>query len=1161
MNEPPLGGWRPREGAQAPKHGEKVRPAVYRDDMPGPKLPPAEPPTVDKADDPKEVPKKKDATDRGTTLPPPKLIIDPKKKPDADAILLLAAARNAVARGEIVEAIGRFEEYLQIYPDDREVRGEYAGLLVQVDRYKAAVEEYRKLLADEPDNLTLIVSLADVYLVMKDYRKAAAQLLLALEKAPRNLEYAVKLARAYAFDGDVSRAFQVFDRYLGRYKTDDARLPKSYGALLIDLGQLDSAVAFLSARRKETPDDLEVLAFLIRAYARRGDRPKAFEAIADLAERKPTAIPVRLELAESLLQSTDFEAAILAFAQVLRTAPENALANIGMARVLIAQFLTREGAAILSRLNPTGTPRRIFLLAWAEYHQAVGEYSQGKQIYKTFLSKDESDSEARLALAKLYAFTREDEKAKAEYARVSTESSQARAARRGIVEVLLAQRRFPEALELSRLMVRENPSDGPWRALAAQVLLKSGDLVQADAICREFLNNETRYEPAVAEVRLMLGKILLERGKSAEAAAEFEQALAGPYGRVAAGFYGLARAQALLGFPDRRRALHEAAVAILGDPRGRLLMADQFVADHEDGPAGEFCEAVLVVDRSNLPALIRLADIRQRQASFTADIAQAVAVCDTILHLSPKNVRGLLALARSLTIVKKYSRATATYEELIVVDADFTVPKRERARVLFSDNAYASAVAAYAELEHAPIQELLRIEAGEKPSKTPPYLMPYLVQRTSADILHGEIGGMLPPPADVESLAPFQRVLHESAARTAEASGAALEGKAKYLKNWRNYTATPIYQQLLMQEPANTEAAFDLAQIYSAQRHTVKAINTYNELLQIDPLHRDGIVARERASLERQPQGLFDFSYFGQRGRDNLAAIDRTLYRTAARLPFRDEDEYVEAAFTRAHYDPVGGPAIDGNILTSRAQVKIHERWLFYGQVNFESYDRGGFSDRVTFNTGGKVEPCDELRLFANGFLENVVESAGSIDQDIYRGGIRVGGDIRPARRWDLGGEYMVAVYSDKNTVNSFRLYNEVILCFLPRQLKFVTTIDYMAYAHQSIQNQNDPNNSLLAVHPYFAPAGFALYEGRLEWLHYFSRDYFAHSNVCYYGLQAGLAWDNQFRIYQRFALLFNFDVKPWLSIGAESNYTSTNVYQQVGAHAYLVLRLPHFHR
>jgi tetratricopeptide (TPR) repeat protein len=1039
--------------------------------------------------------------------------------------------------------------------------------LVQADRYKNAVEQYRRLLADEPDNLTLVVALADVYLVMKDYRKAAAQLLIALDKAPRNLEYAVKLARAYAFDGEIGRAFEIFNRYLGRYKTDDGRLPKSYGALLIDLGQLDAAVAFLKARRQDAPDDIEILAYLIRAYARLGDRVKANEAIIALGERRPTSIAIRLELAESLYQSSDLEAAGLVFGQVLRAAPDNQLANIGLARVLTAQFLVHDAAAILSRLNPTGTPRRIFLLAWAEYHQAIGEYTQAKQIYRWFLTKDENDAEARLAMAKLYAFTREDEKAKVEYGKVPFEAVQARVARRGIVDVLLVQRRYPEALELSRVLMRENPSDGSNCALAAQALAKSGNAVDAERICREYLKNNTQYEPAIAEVRLALAKILLDGGKTADAASEYEQALASPYGRTAAAFYGLARARVRLGLGGKALALHHAAFAILGDPRGRLLIADQFVADREDDPAGDLCEEVLRADPRNLPALIRLADIRQRQSSVTADIGPPLAICDTILHLSAKNVRALLAMARAYSIVKKFKQSVATYDQLIEADPDFTVPKRERARILVSDNAFVSAREAYAELQRSPIQEIFRSGAADKSSAAPPYLTPYVLQASGSEILHGDLGGLLPPNIEAEAFSVGPRPSFEMAGAAADTSGAELEGRAKLLKNWRNYTATPIYQQLIRQEPANTEALFDLAQIYSAQQHTRKAIDTYNELLQVDPLHRDGLVARERASLEWQPQLHLDFDYYGERGRDNLAAVDRTTYRTAVRLPFRDENEYIETAFARAHYDPVGGPAIDGNIISFGGQVKPLERLLVSGQVKFESYDkgsvnqRGGFNDRVTFDTGFRVEPCDQARIYLIGFLENVVESAGSIEQDIYRGGIRFGGDVRPARRWDFGGEYTVAAYSDRNTLNQFHLFNEVTLCFLPYQLKFVTTLDYMAYAHQSIQDPNDPNNSLLAIHPYFAPAGFAVYENRLEWLHYFSRDYFAHANACYYGLQAGLGWDNQFRIYNRFAALLNLDLKPWCSVGAMGNYYKTNNYQQVGAHAYLVLRLPHFHK
>ena len=1094
------------------------------------------------------------------TLPPPLSVKQTPRSTDPRAALLLSAARNAVARGVPGEAVQRFEEYLALDPNDREVRREYAGILVQVDRVKAAIEQYRTLLADEPNSTSLLVPLADAYLQLKEFRKAAALLQQALERSPSNLEYAVKLARALAFDGDFTRAFQVFEKHIGRQNPGDARVPRSYGGLLVDLHKPEDAVAFLEPLREKFPDDLEVLSYLIRAQARLANRPKVAELIADLATRKPNTIAPRLELAESLYQSGDLEPAAQVYGQVLAAEPTNSFAQIGIARVAIAQMLPREAFRILSTVQPSNAAQRLFLLAWAEYHQLVGEYAQAKQLYRTFIEKDDTDNESRLALARLYEFMREDEKAKAEYAKIPPEAAQYRPARLGIVTTLMVQRKFGEAIELGRLAMRDFPNDPTARATLARVLGKAGQCAEAELLCREYLRQETRNEAGIVEVRLALGKVLLDQSKLAEAATEYESLLNRPAGRVIPAFYGLARARMKLGSVEQMDAVIEMAVNYLGDPRARLQLADQFVADVDDGIAGDLCVQALRGDSGNLAVLIRLADIRQRQASFNGHFDEAIQMADSVLRLSPNNVRGLEALARTLAIAQKFEKSADVYSRLIAIDPEFTLPRLERARVLYSDHQFNRAAGAYRDLPKPPLPDTPR--ADPSAPNTMPNLQSVAKPRVPFDVLHGEITRVSATTTTESNVpSPSQRFALDAAAWTTSTQETELEAKAKSLKGWRNYQSMPVYRQLIAEEPGNTEGLFDLGQVYSELKHTRKAIGMYGELLAVDPRHRDGAIAMDRASLELEPQLLLNQDFFSQRGRDGTASIDRYRYTAAARIPFGDENEYLQVGFSRINYDAVNYPAVDGNVLSVRLQQKPQANLLLHAQANLETFGPGGFSDRVTFDTGAWYEPCDLFRVYFSGFLENIAESSGSLAQDIYRGGVRMGGDVRPSRRWDFGGQYLVGVYSDKNTLNQFTLFNEVLLNFLPKQLKFVTRLDFQGFADQTFFFPPNPGDIVRAVHPYFSPQAFSYLENRIEWTHYLGRDYFSHANVCYYSLQYGMGYDNNFFAYHRFRALFNWDICSWASVGADSNVLISPLYNMVGASAYLTLRLPVFRR
>lgn len=135
------------------------------------------------------------------TLPTP-LGEAPKSKEQVveDRAVLLSAARNAVRQGNYELALSRYEEFLRRYGDDAAVLREYAGVLFSANRLEQATRQYQRLVDAQPDNLTLRMTLGDIYLANQDYRKAAAEFVRVLKQAPANLEAAARLARAYALD-------------------------------------------------------------------------------------------------------------------------------------------------------------------------------------------------------------------------------------------------------------------------------------------------------------------------------------------------------------------------------------------------------------------------------------------------------------------------------------------------------------------------------------------------------------------------------------------------------------------------------------------------------------------------------------------------------------------------------------------------------------------------------------------------------------------------------------------------------------------------------------------------------------------------------------------------------------------------------------------------
>ena len=710
-------------------------------------------------------------------------------------------------------------------------------------------------------------------------------------------------------------------------------------------------------------------------------------------------------------------------------------------------------------------------------------------------------------------------------------------------------------------LLAEKPDDGAAMGQLVHTLGKACRPDDAEAQARAFLRDNPRNEVACLTVRLALAKVLRDARKCQEAAQEYEILLSRPIGRIPESYYGLSRSLECLGDGKKAHQILADLVSLTGpDARTRLLLADLFSEDFDDGPAVELTQCVLKFEPDNLAALIRLADAEGRLDRQTGKVADAVETAKAILVLSPTNVRGRLALARALATAQDYVGSASAYEPLIAADPDFLVPRREQARALYSANKYDAGAAAYAAMLIPSADERLHADLtalAQRDARAGLALGPCLAAGLGGDTLTAEATKAVAGLGDAASQAALQRLFLDYQARRTEQEGSHLEGEVKD-DFWRHYEATPIAKSLVALEPSNTSALFDLGQEFSCLRLTHAAIEQYAQDVTIDPNEYEAMTALGRAGLELRPRAIAGVDFFGEKGFDGLAHIQRTYYRSQVQLPFGDEDEFFSFGFTRGNLVPADDRPLEANILSAGWQEKFccDGRLLLYGQGNLELYPNR-FHDRVTFDAGGRYDFCDLVTGRAGLFLENVAENGESMRQDIYRYGARLGTDVQPARIWSLAGTGTIYHYSDDNDALELFLKSDVILLPPPCQLKFVLTTDMLHYRDQSVFPE--PSHEILfgMLHPYFAPNFYAYYEARLEWKHWISRDYFAHSNQCWYSVQYGVGWDNSFNMYNTARLTGNFDVRPWLTLSAEAQVIGSPVYREAQAMGYVTIRLP----
>ena len=212
---------------------------------------------------------------------------------------------------------------------------------------------------------------------------------------------------------------------------------------------------------------------------------------------------------------------------------------------------------------------------------------------------------------------------------------------------------------------------------------------------------------------------------------------------------------------------------------------------------------------------------------------------------------GELTLAGAYSIAQDYPSAAAAYEALITIDPDYALARRELAHTYYSEHQYGLARAVYQAAQSPSADEKLHADLdalAQRDGRAATIVQTCLADGTAGGAVCSGLDRAVAACADPSVQCAFQGAQLDYQAHLAEQAGFQMEDAAKALKDWRNYEALPLYQSLIAAEPANTEALFDLSQVYGALRQTHNAMGAFSDELAADPESREAVEGLDRAA-------------------------------------------------------------------------------------------------------------------------------------------------------------------------------------------------------------------------------------------------------------------------------------------------------------------------
>ncbi|MEC8496281.1 MAG: tetratricopeptide repeat protein, partial [Planctomycetota bacterium] len=627
---------------------------------------------------------------------------------------------------------------------------------------------------------------------------------------------------------------------------------------------------------------------------------------------------------------------------------------------------------------------------------------------------------------------------------------------------------------------------------------------------------------AIGQIRVVLARAHLMEGNSIQASRIYQLALQEPTVHSPVVYYGLSLARSRgLSAASGEMALMSSAVLSNGeDVRLRIELGKLALGDQDHRRAIAYLSNVLRWQPDNVTALVLLGEA-QNLALKAGENVDPLRTFSTVLARNPGNTRARLGLARSQVIHREFEDAVDAYEGLVAQDATYAFARREYARALYWDHRYSEAFEAYDEL----------------------------LAGLPAEAIAVDVFGSGSPGSGLRAELDFEAELELSEA-------VRLELDAKMNRDWRPELSISALKRLVVIEPANQEARFELAQLLHRRGRTSRALAEYEDLLEVSGGHSEAKEALAGARREISPHLDVMTGSEERDGRDGLALLDESWTLTDVAFPFGDRDDYLGLGIGQRSYSSFGED-LHANVLRLFGSNRIGDNTTISGQIEVPSYDRKDLlQDRVYYDLGLRYVSASELAVDLRVFSEPVAQNFVTLDRDINRGGARVGLTKKASRRFDYGGSVLFANYSDENSQFEGNIFAAYEFNPAPQEFRVLVKGDFLSFGEESVAPPNPLDLSSLAV-PYFSPKGYSIYSVQADWKHQFGPDWFTGSKDMYYRATTRGAIDSNSVGFFELQVGAAYDFTDWLGIEAGVRMLRSSALDLTSSNALLTVRWP----
>jgi tetratricopeptide (TPR) repeat protein len=423
-----------------------------------------------------------------------------KTDPKAGLLDLLGDAYSQLHQAAKAEEV--YRQAITLEPDEPSHHRGLAQVLMSEEKFPQALDEYKRLAAldpDDPDNYLRIAEIDRQMHKLDDAEQAIAQ---AKERAPGNLEVTYSEAMIYEAQGRYDDAIRVLSGAITSVKSGADPAPSNRRTLAILFEQLGRVYreAGNNTAALNTFNDLAALGdeeaqrasvLIIDTYRADRDLAHALEAADKAVAKYPQDRDLRITRALLLGDKGEADPAAAQLRELLTHTPQDIEIYLDLSQIYQQSHRFPDAESALAQANQLatrGSDKEMVEFMLGGVFEQEKKYDQAEDEFKQVLTLNPRNAPA----LNYYGY-------------------------------MLADRgqRLPEATDLVKRALAEDPQNGAYLDSLGWAYYKQGRLPEAEEALRKAVDHE-RNDPTILD---HLGDVYFKRGKIDLAVAQWQRAL------------------------------------------------------------------------------------------------------------------------------------------------------------------------------------------------------------------------------------------------------------------------------------------------------------------------------------------------------------------------------------------------------------------------------------------------------------------------------------------------------------------------------------------------------------------------------------------------------------------------------------------------------------